>query len=576
MILYPVSYSIASKQRKRGCSFAVRDIGLNSLIAWFKSGFNKWRLAFLGFAIVYFLFLVFGVYQMFGLAHMSPQWDEVTNLNGGLMLLRGNFQQYLSWNSFYPPMYDLFTAGFFAVGGVSVFMGRFVSVVFSLLSVYAVFEFTYRIYGAKTGLLASILLAVMPGYVWLSRMAMIEPMLVFFFTVSTLFFFLWLKEHKNKFLALTIVTFAVGVATKYQTVIVAVIAVVGLAVLGRDYLKMKFRTVSRLTLTVVAVVVPLVVVFYLLYTAGLLNQWLYAMNIGNPDKTLYSTGLDRFPAWFDPLPSWIRLSIFYLIEITEPYTNVHPISFLLYAVGLVGLGWLAVRHKAEDKYLLIWFVVVYIFFTAIPNRQWRYLIPVFPVLAISGAFLIISALEKSQKTWKLPHVSVSKKRLVQVAAGALIAFTLVGFYYSVNDAYSWVAKDQIYVPLQQATDYVAIQLNPGESVMVLCPFNLIDQSMVWLYLNAKTSVNTQVYQYPEDPVDTYTPNFNMTVLVSECVAYNIKYLIVDEYGGSTYHYFGTTLNFEDFNQTLMSTGNFTYEPVTFWVAPARIFILTFS
>ena len=53
-------------------------------------------------------------------------------------------------------MYDIFTAGFFAVGGVSVFMGRLVSVVFSLLSVYAVFEFAYRIYGAKTGLLASI------------------------------------------------------------------------------------------------------------------------------------------------------------------------------------------------------------------------------------------------------------------------------------------------------------------------------------------------------------------------------------------------------------------------------------
>ena len=206
-------------------------MNLNSLLKWFKGGLNKWRIAFLIFAIVYVAFL------LYNLSYMSPQWDEVTNLNGGLFLLRGNFQQYLSWNSFYPPMYDIFTAGFFAVGGVSVFMGRLVSVVFSLLSVYAVFEFAYRIYGAKTGLLASIMLAVMPGYVWLSRVAMIEPMLVFFFTVSTLFFFLWLKEHKNKFLALTIVTFALGVATKYQTVIVAVIAVVGLAFLGRDYLK---------------------------------------------------------------------------------------------------------------------------------------------------------------------------------------------------------------------------------------------------------------------------------------------------------------------------------------------------
>ena len=450
----------------------MKDIGPNSLITWFKGGFNKWRLAFLAFAIVYGLFLVFGVYQMLGIAHIAIQWDEIANLNGGVLLLRGNFQQYLSWNSFYPPMYDIFMAGFFAVGGVSVFMGRFVSVVFSLLSVYAVFEFTYRMYGAKTALLASILLAVMPGYIWLSRMAMIETTLVFFFTVSTLFFFFWLKEHKNKFLALSIVTFFVGVATKYQTLIVAVIAVVALAFLGRDYLIKKFRTLPRLAIRVVAVVVPLVLLFYWLYTAGILNQWLYALNIGNPSQALYSSGLNRFPAWFDPLPNWIQVPIFYLIEITEPYSTIHPISFLLYAVGLVGLGWLAFRRKPEDKYLLIWFVVVYIFFTAIPNKQWRYLIPIFPVLAISGASLITSALSKAQKTWKLPHLSVSKKRLVQVAAGALIVFTLVGFYDSVSDAFV-MSKDQIYVPLQDATNYVASQLKPGENVMVLCPFNLI-------------------------------------------------------------------------------------------------------
>jgi hypothetical protein len=552
----------------------VNAIGTYSPVAWFKKGMNKWRLTFLAFAVAYGLFLVFGFDQIFGLTHMSIQWDEVANLNGGLLLLRGNFHQFLSLNTFYPPMYDVFTAGFFAAGGVSVFTGRFVSTVFSLLSVFAVFEFAYRMYGPKTALLASFILAVIPGYIWLSRVSMIETTLLFFFTVSTMSFFFWLKEHNNRFLALTIVTFAVGVATKYQTVIVAVIAVLGLALLGRDYLKEKFRTVNRLAVTVVAVTVSLIVLFYGLYSAGFLNQWLYAMNIGNPDKTLYSTGLNRFPSWYDPLPNWIRVPIFYLIELTEQYPTVHPISLLLYSAGLLGLGWLAFRRKAEDKYLLIWFAVVYIFFTAIPNREWRYLIPVFPVLAISGANLIISALNKAQKTWKLPHLSVSKKRLVQVAAGALIAFTLVGFYFSMSDAYS-MSKDLTYVPIEETTNYVASQLKPGENLMVLCPFNMIDANMVWFFLNEKAPVNTLVYQYPENPVDTYTPNFNMTELINECIDYHIKYLIVDQYA-ETYPYFGTNLTFSDFNQTLMSTGRFTYEPVSFWIAPASIFVLSFS
>jgi 4-amino-4-deoxy-L-arabinose transferase-like glycosyltransferase len=547
---------------------------------WLKKEFNKWRLLLLVFIVIYASFL------LFNLGYMAIQWDEVTNLNGGLLLLRGNFQQYLSWNSFYPPMYDIFTEGFFAVGGVSVFMGRFVSVVFSLLSVYAVFEFAYRMYGAKTALLASILLAVMPGYVWLSRMAMIETTLVFFFTVSTLFFFFWLKEHKNKFLALSLVTFVLGVLTKYQTVIVAAIAVVGLAFLGRDYLK-KFRTAPRLVITVVAVTVPLLFVFYWLYSSGMLNQWLYAMNIGNPDKTLYSTGLNRFPAWFDPLPNWIQVPIFYLIEMTEPYSNVHPISFFLYAVGLVGLGWLALRRKAEDKYLLIWFAVVYIFFTAIPNRQWRYLIPLFPVLAMSGASLITSALGKAQKTWKLPQLSVSKKRLVHIAAGLLLAFTLVGAAYSVSDAYSWVAKDQIYIPVQEATDYAAAHLAPNESIMVMCAQNLFSMDMVRFYINAQGK-NNLVVQYPALPVDTYTPDFNITEFVQECRQNNVKYVFTYEFGGDV-PYFNTTLSLMGVYEMLYESGKFQYlsgnamiEDLVkqglipaFGTNPRRIFILTF-
>jgi hypothetical protein len=42
----------------------------------------------------------------------------------------------------------------------------------------------------------------------------------------------------------------------------------------------------------VVVVVPWVIVSYQLYASGMFNAWLYALNIGNPDKTLYSLGLN--------------------------------------------------------------------------------------------------------------------------------------------------------------------------------------------------------------------------------------------------------------------------------------------
>jgi hypothetical protein len=551
-------------------------VSFNSIAAWVRAGVNRWRLAFVAFALVYGLILVFGIPPIGGLAVMPVQWDEVGNLNAGILLLRGNLEQYAAWNNFYPPLYSVLIAGFYSVGGVGVFTGRLVSVAFSLLSLGVVFEFTLWLYGAKTALLASAFLAVMPGYVLLSRMGMIETTLLFFFTLSLASFFVWLTKHQTKFLALSIVAFALGVATKYQTVIVLVVAVLALAVLGRGYLMEKFRTVPRLILAVLVVVVPLVALFYGLYAAGLLDQWLYALNIGNPDKSLYSTGVGRFPSWYDGLPGWVQVPIFYLLELTVHFPTEHPISLVLYALGLAGLVLFALRRKTQDKYLLIWFVVVYVFFTVIPNREWRYLIPLFPVLAIAASNLVVSGLGWLQRTWRVPHLSVPKRRLMQAAACGLIAITLAGFYFSISDAFVFSNNYQVELPLKDATDYVADQLATGENVMVLCPFNLMEERIVWFYLNQNTPSEIGACQYPAEPVDTYTPNFNMTQLINQCEANHIKYLLVNEFGGAKYHYFGTTLSFPDFNQTLIATGRFHYEPAVFWEEPGRIFVLTFS
>ena len=555
-----------------------RKLNLNSLQAWFIGGLkDKWRLAFLAFAVAYLLVLVFSVGQMNGLSNMSIQWDEVTHLNGGVLLLHGDFQTYFSFNAFYPPMYDTVTMVFFGVGGVSVFMGRFVSVVFSVLSLYAVFEFVYRMYGQKTALLSSVLLAIMPGYLWLSRMAMIETMLVFFFTVSTLFFFFWLREHKNKFLILSGLALGLGILTKYQMIIVGAIMLTSLVVLGRGYLKKKFTRFPLLIITVVAVTVPCIIISYQIYASGMLDQWIYALQIGNPEKLLYSTGLDRLPQWFGQLPSWLQLPLFYSVEVTWPYSDVHPISLYLYGLGLLGLGLFAWRRKTEDKFLLIWFFIVYIFFTLISNKQWRYMIPVFPVLAISAASFIMLAFGKAEKTWKSALASVNKKRAIKVAAGLFAVFLVTSVYLSLSDAQYWVAKDNIYVPIEEATNYAASRLAPNESIMVVCAQKLFSQDMVRFYLY-QNGLHNEVWQYPALPVDTYTPNFNVTEFIGLCEQHNVKYVFTYEFGG-TVPYFNTTLSLHEVYMMLSSSDKFGGFPLpnnaTFGVNPRRIFILTF-
>jgi hypothetical protein len=545
----------------------------NSFTTQLKGSLNKWRLWFLIFALVYGAVLIFGFMGMRELSYTSIQWDEVTHFNGGTLLLRGDFNTYFNFNAFYPPLYDLVTAGFFSVAGINVFSGRFVAVVFSILSLFAVFEFTYRNYGPKTALLASAFLGLMPGYFWLSRMAMIETMLVFFFTISTLFFLSWLRTHQDKFLILSGLTLGLGILTKYQMIIVGAIMINGIFILGRNYLKKRLRRCPLLILAAAAIVIPWILVSYQIYASGMLNQWLYALSIGNPEKSLYSI---RFPT-----------PIFYLIEMTMPYPNVHPISFFLYILGLAGLGLLAWRRKPEDKYLLIWFSVVYVFFTIIANKQWRYVLPIFPVLAISSATLIATALDKTKKALTFRDIGINKKRVLKAGAGLLIATTVIGAAFSINDAYSWVAKDQIQIPIEAATNYAANRLSENESIMVMCAQNLYSQDMVKFYLIANQKTN-KVWQYPELPVDTYTPNFNITEFVNLCKNHNVKYVFTYEFGGNV-PYFNTTLSLMGVYQMLYESGKFVHlsgnadietlikegTVPAFGTNPRRIIILTF-
>jgi 4-amino-4-deoxy-L-arabinose transferase-like glycosyltransferase len=495
---------------------------------------------------------------------MSMQWDEVNHFNGGLLLIRGQFQRYIETSSFYPPMFNLVTALYFGVAGASVFTGRLVAVTFSLLTLVVLYKIARGMYGAKTALLSAVLFAVMPGIVWLSRMAMIETMLIFAFSLCMLFFFRWLTTHQDRDRKISIAAFAVGVAVKYQTLVVApIIMIASLLVFGRgDYLKAQLASLlkpRRLAVVAAAAAVAASLV-YVLYASGILNVWLYAIQVGTADKSLYSV---RFP-----------VPVFYLVEMTWPYSDVHPISLLLYAAGLAGLGLFAYRRKPGDKLLLLWFIAVYALFTVIPNRQWRYVTLLFPVLAISASTLLVSAYGKAHENWQKMHRSLPRRAATKLAAAVLIAFAATGVFFSCLDAYSWVAKDQIQVPIEQATAYAAQTLSPNQSIAIACPLNFLNNDMVWFYLNVKAPSQSEVWQYPKLAVDAYKPDFNLSEFTSLCQQHKAKYVLLYEYGG-TARYFQTELTPNDVYNTLIDSGNFT-SAASYGDEPKRVFVLTFT
>src|SRR4030067_283857 len=232
---------------------------------------------------------------------MGIQGGEIPHLFGGLLLFRGQTQAYMATYGYYPPLYDIATTGFYQVFGISAASGRLTAVTFSLLSIWVTFEFANRAYGPRIALISSVLLGVMPGFSWLSRVTMLETMLIFFFSLTLFFFFTWISKHQDRALILSCLALGVGFLAKYQVLVAGIVMITGILLLNRDKLRSKFTKFLLVPIIAVAVVVPWLVVLYQTNGVNSFGQLFYAIREGGEDRAQYSARL--------PPP------IFYLVEI---------------------------------------------------------------------------------------------------------------------------------------------------------------------------------------------------------------------------------------------------------------------
>ena len=518
---------------------------------------NKWRLAFLVFVVVYAYLLTLS------LGYMSPQWDEMPHLYGGLLLTRGQTYSYLTINGYYPPLFDVITAGYLKIFGASAVAGRWASVTFALLALWVLFEFAKRSYGAKNALIASILLATMPGFFWVSRITMLETILIFFFTLVMFLFYTWLTKNSNKALVLSGLALGIGILAKYQILVAAIAMAFSILILARKRLKISLAKLVIILLIAIIVIAPWFVMLYQFSGSSKFQTILYVVQVGAENRPAYS---DRF---FTP--------VFYLIEMSSPFSGVpvNPVSVPVMALGLCGLALFAYRRKNQDVFLLTWFIVIYTFFTLLPDRQWRYVDVLFPILAISAASFI-GFLYSKVHAWKPNLTGNSRVQAKKIASALFIFLAASTIIYSGYNAYQMTVRDEINIPIQETTNYLAAHLDQNQSAVIVCASNMLYQDMFWFYMPANMSEN-QIWQYPTLPVDADTPNFNITQFLNMCEQQNVKYIILYDYGSNT-PFYNTTLTYGDILQTIYNTGRFgvpTDQPF-FGQMPNRLFLVRFN
>jgi hypothetical protein len=411
-----------------------------------------------------------------------------------------------------------------------------------------------RAYGRRVALLSCVFMAGMPAFIWVARFSILETALEFFLVLCFWLFLEWLNRGNWKIALLSGLALGCAFLIKYQAVIAGLVVLVALPLmLGKAGFKQKLGQFKWFIAGAAVIMVPILAA---LTVSGGITPWLNLLQINDAQANIYSA---RFPA-----------AIFYIIESTFPGMQlVHPISISVFVLGALGLGLFALRRKPEDRFFLVWLLVFYVFFSLIASRTWRYVMPLYPVVAVAGASLMMALYGRAEKSWKSTSTGVNRKRLCKVLAVCLVAVTASAIVYSTVDAERWIAGESVYIPLPEATHYVANRINGTDELMVLCPINNLNINVLKFYLNADEGKNNTIVQYPTLPPDSYNMNFNASEAAQLCRENSVKYVLLDENTG--YRYFNSTLTAPNVADLMISSGNFTLAQ-TFGSAPFRVFV----
>ncbi len=259
--------------------------------------------------------------------------------------------------------------------GFTSFSVRFPSALFGTLTVFLTFLLGKRLYSYRTGFFSGLILATSYQFVYLSTRANIDATLAFFTTTSLLCFFLWYQYGSQ-----------VGKSKNRR--------VENLLIFG-FYVSMAFATLAK---GPIGFIIPLLVsLVYLLIQKDFKKIKRMKLLLGIP--LLVAIVM----AWY--LPAVLRGGMSYVEEnlfkhTTEAYrsgwTHSRPIYFYLYTFPGGFLPWIlflpgAIVHgftktmmekRKGVLFLLVWFIVIFTFFSLSKSKRALYLLPLFPAVSL--------------------------------------------------------------------------------------------------------------------------------------------------------------------------------------------------
>jgi hypothetical protein len=275
--------------------------------------------------------------------------------------------------------------------GVADIVGRILAVAFGVATLVIAYQLGKLLYGHRAGIVAMLLLAVMPYHVTVSRQVLLDAPMVFFATAALYSLVRYCLDHGARWIVVTGALMGLAMITK-ETAVVLFGGVYCFFVLSQT-IKLGFKRVAlALGLAgVIALAFPL---------------------------TLRLAGATRSGGNYLAWQLFRRANHPMDFYLTAVPTVIGP---LVLALAILGLVLDRKRLTWREGLLVSWCVVPIAFFTLMPIKGFQYLLPLAPPVAVLAARALTTAEIWSRLTRRIP----SGRTAIQNAAVAVTALTLL-------------------------------------------------------------------------------------------------------------------------------------------------------
>jgi hypothetical protein len=235
---------------------------------------------------------------------------------------------------------------------------RFASVAAGVVTVYLVYELGRQLYGRRTGLVAALLLALMPYHVVVTRQVLLDGPMTMFATLTLLLVVRFVLSGRPAWLYAAGAAMGLTFLSK-ETSIVLLFAIYAFFALTPE-LRVRIRDLAISLGVMIAVVAP------------------FPLSLAVAGHTGTGESYLTWQLFRRPNHDWL----FYPANVTE------VLGPLVLAAAVIGLVLLRKTASWPERLLLCWIAVPVVFFQLWPVKGFQYLLPIAVPLVVLAARLL--------------------------------------------------------------------------------------------------------------------------------------------------------------------------------------------